>query len=122
MLIFASGLKQIPKDYYEAADIDGAGVLAKFFRITLPCLSPIILFNLIMQLISGFMTFTQAQVITQGGPNYATHYIALDIFQNGFTFFRMGYACAESWIMLLIMATVTGVIFKTSSYWTFYEN
>lgn len=122
MLIFASGLKQIPKDYYEAADIDGAGVFAKFFRITLPCLSPIILFNLIMQLISGFMTFTQAQVITQGGPNYATHYIALDIFQNGFTFFRMGYACAESWIMLLIMATVTGVIFKTSSYWTFYEN
>ena len=122
MLIFASGLKQIPKDYYEAAEIDGAGVLDKFFRITLPCLSPIILFNLIMQLISGFMTFTQAQVITQGGPNYATHYIALDIFQNGFTFFRMGYACAESWIMLLIMATVTGVIFKTSSYWTFYEN
>ena len=122
MLIFASGLKQIPKDYYEAAEIDGAGVLDKFFRITLPCLSPIILFNLIMQLISGFMTFTQAQVITQGGPNYATHYIALDIFQNGFTFFRMGYACAESWIMLIIMATVTGVIFKTSSYWTFYEN
>lgn len=122
MLIFASGLKQIPKDYYEAAEIDGAGVLAKFFRITLPCLSPIILFNLIMQLISGFMTFTQAQIITQGGPNYATHYIALDIYQNGFSFFRMGYACAESWIMLLIMAGITGIIFKTSSYWTFYEN
>ncbi len=122
MLIFASGLKQIPKDYYEASEIDGAGVFKRFFSITLPCLSPIILFNLIMQLISGFMTFTQAQVITQGGPNYATHYIALDIFTNGFTFFRMGYACAESWIMLLIMAGVTGIIFKTSSYWTFYEN
>ena len=122
MLIFASGLKQIPKDYYEAAEIDGAGVIARFFRITLPCLSPIILFNLIMQLISGFMTFTQAQVITQGGPNYATNYIALDIFTNGFTFFRMGYACAESWIMLLIMALITGIIFKTSSYWTFYES
>ena len=122
MLIFASGLKQIPKDYYEAAEIDGAGVIARFFRITLPCLSPIILFNLIMQLISGFMTFTQAQIITQGGPNYATHYIALDIYQNGFSFFRMGYACAESWIMLIIMAGITGIIFKSSSYWTFYEN
>lgn len=122
MLIFASGLKQIPKDYYEAAEIDGAGTFKRFFSITLPCLSPIILFNLIMQLISGFMTFTQAQIITQGGPNYATNYVALNIFTEGFTYQRMGYACAESWIMLLIMAAVTGVIFKTSSYWTFYEN
>ncbi len=122
MLIFASGLKQIPKDYYEAAEIDGAGVFKRFFSITLPCLSPIILFNLIMQLISGFMTFTQAQVITQGGPNYATHYIALDIYTNGFAYSAMGYACAESWLMLLIMAALTGIIFKTSSYWTFYEN
>ena len=122
MLIFASGLKQIPRDYYEAAEIDGAGTFKRFFSITLPCLSPIILFNLIMQLISGFMTFTQAQVITQGGPNYATNYIALDIYTNGFAYFRMGYACAESWVMLLIMAAVTGIIFKTSSYWTFYES
>ncbi len=122
MLIFASGLKQIPKDYYEAAEIDGAGVVKRFFSITLPCLSPIILFNLIMQLISGFMTFTQAQIITQGGPNYATNYIALNIFTEGFVFSHMGYACAQSWVMLLIMAAVTGIIFKTSSYWTFYEN
>ncbi len=122
MLIFASGLKQIPKDYYEAAEIDGANVIKRFFSITLPCLSPIILFNLIMQLISGFMTFTQAQIITQGGPNYATNYIALNIFTEGFVFSHMGYACAQSWVMLLIMAAVTGIIFKTSSYWTFYEN
>ena len=122
MLIFASGLKQIPKDYYEAAEIDGANVIKRFFSITLPVLSPIILFNLIMQLISGFMTFTQAQIITQGGPNYATNYIALNIFTEGFAYSHMGYACAQSWIMLLIMAGITGVIFKTSSYWTFYEN
>ncbi|MCR4875780.1 MAG: sugar ABC transporter permease [Clostridiales bacterium] len=122
MLIFASGLKQIPKDYYEAAEIDGANVLKRFFSITLPCLSPIILFNLIMQLISGFMTFTQAQIITQGGPNYATNYIALNIFTEGFSYSHMGYACAQSWVMLLIMAAITGIIFKTSSYWTFYEN
>lgn len=122
MLIFASGLKQIPKDYYEAAEIDGAGTITRFFQITLPCLSPIILFNLIMQLISGFMTFTQAQVITQGGPNYATNYIALNIFTEGFAYFRMGYACTQSWVMLLIMAAITGIIFKTSDNWTFYEN
>ncbi len=122
MLIFASGLKQIPRDYYEAAEIDGAGVVKRFFSITLPCLSPIILFNLIMQLISGFMTFTQAQIITQGGPNYATNYIALNIFTEGFAYSHMGYACAQSWVMLLIMAAITGIIFKTSSSWTFYEN
>lgn len=122
MLIFASGLKQIPKDYYEAAEIDGAGTFKRFFSITLPCLSPIILFNLIMQLISGFMTFTQAQIITDGGPNYATNYIALNIFNEGFKYFRMGYACAQSWVMLLIMAGITGIIFKTSNNWTFYEN
>ena len=122
MLIFASGLKQIPKDYYEASEIDGAGAVKRFFSITLPCLSPIILFNLIMQLISGFMTFTQAQIITQGGPNYATNYIALNIFTEGFAYSHMGYACAQSWVMLLIMAAITGIIFKTSSSWTFYEN
>ena len=122
MLIFASGLKQIPKDYYEAAEIDGAGVVRRFFSITLPILSPIILFNLIMQLISGFMTFTQAQIITDGGPNYATNYIALNIFKEGFAFQHMGYACAQSWVMLLIMAAITGIIFKTSSHWTFYES
>jgi multiple sugar transport system permease protein len=122
MLIFASGLKQIPKDYYEAAEIDGAGAVKRFFKITLPILSPIILFNLIMQLISGFMTFTQAQIITDGGPNYATNYIALNIFKEGFSFQHMGYACAQSWVMLLIMAAVTGIIFKTSSHWTFYES
>ena len=122
MLIFASGLKQIPKDYYEASEIDGANIFRRFFSITLPCLSPIILFNLIMQLISGFMTFTQAQVITDGGPNYATNYIALNIFKEGFSYQHMGYACAQSWVMLLLMAGITGLIFKTSSHWTYYEN
>ena len=122
MLIFASGLKQIPRDYYEASEIDGANVIKRFFSITLPCLSPIILFNLIMQLISGFMTFTQAQVITDGGPNYATNYIALNIFKEGFAYQHMAYACAQSWVMLLLMAAITGLIFKTSSHWTYYEN
>lgn len=122
MLIFASGLKQIPKDYYEAAEIDGAGAFRRFFSITLPSLSPIILFNLIMQLISGFMTFTQAQIITQGGPNYATNYISLFIFTEGFTYQHMGYACAASWVILVIMVVITAVIFKTSKAWVFYAS
>lgn len=121
MLIFASGLKQIPADYYEAASIDGAGAVKRFFKITLPCLSPMILFNLLMQLISGFMTFTQAQIITQGGPNHATEYVSLFIFQEGFAYGHMGYACAASWVILLIMVVITGVVFKTSDNWVFYE-
>ncbi len=121
MLIFASGLKQIPADYYEAAEIDGASAVKRFFKITLPCLSPMILFNLLMQLISGFMTFTQAQIITQGGPNHATEYVSLFIFTEGFTYQHMGYACAASWIILIIMAAITGIIFKTSKNWVFYE-
>ena len=120
MLIFASGLKQIPNDYYESAQIDGAGAFKRFISITLPCLSPIILFNLLMQLISGFMTFTQAQIITQGGPNHATEYVSLFIFTEGFSYGHMGYACAASWIILLIMVAVTGIIFKTSKAWVFY--
>lgn len=122
MLIFASGLKQIPVDYYEAAEIDGAGAVKRFFKITLPCLSPIILFNLLMQLISGFMTFTQAQIITNGGPNHATEYVSLFIFTEGFSYGHMGYACAASWIILIIMAVTTGIIFKTSKTWVFYES
>lgn len=122
MLIFASGLKQISTEYYEAAEIDGAGAIKRFFSITLPCLSPIILFNLLMQLISGFMTFTQAQIITQGGPNHATEYVSLFIFTEGFSYGHMGYACAASWIILLIMVAITGIIFKTSDQWVFYES
>ncbi|MFQ9511298.1 MAG: carbohydrate ABC transporter permease [Lachnospiraceae bacterium] len=122
MLIFAAGLKQIPSDYYEAAMIDGASSVKRFFSITLPCLSPIILFNLIMQLISGFMTFTSAFIITKGGPNEATNYISLYIYNNAFSYHKMGYACAVSWVMLVIIAACTLIIFKTSKKWVFYES
>ncbi len=77
MIIFAAGLKEIPGSYYEAAEIDGANKWQRFLSITLPCLSPIILYNLVMQTITAFMAFTQAFVITQGGPNDATNFYAL---------------------------------------------
>lgn len=121
MIIFAAGLKQIPRAYYEAAKIDGAGKVRSFFSITLPCLSPVILYNLVMQTISAFMTFTQAFVITGGGPNDATNFYALYMYNNAFVYRNMGYASAMSWIMLVVMSLVTLLIFKSSKYWVFSE-
>ena len=121
MIIFAAGLKEIPTTYYEAAKIDGANGFQSFFKITLPCLSPIILYNLVMQTIQAFMTFTQAFIITQGGPNNSTMLYALNVYNQAFQYDHMGYACAMSWVMLVVMAVVTLVIFKTSKMWVFSE-
>src|SRR5690554_2236721 len=122
MLIFAAGLQQIPESYYEAAQIDGASLLQQFFYITLPCLSPVILFNLVMQTINGFMNFTQAFVITKGGPMDSTMFYALYLYNTAFNYFDMGYASAMAWILLIIIAAVTALIFKTSGRWVFYES
>lgn len=121
MIIFAAGLKEIPVSYYEAAKIDGANGLQSFFRITLPCLSPIILYNLVMQTISAFMAFTQAFVITKGGPNDGTMMYALYVYNQAFRYNNMGYACAMSWLMLVVMSVITLIIFKTSKMWVFSE-
>ncbi|MCL2400549.1 MAG: sugar ABC transporter permease [Defluviitaleaceae bacterium] len=122
MLIFAAGLKDIPETYYEAAEIDGANKWHVFFRITLPCLSPIILYNLVMQTIAAFMTFTQAFIITGGGPANATNFLALYIYNHAFNWFNMGYASAMSWVLLMMVAVSTAIILKTSKKWTFYAN
>lgn len=123
MIIFAAGIKQIPVTYYEAARIDGAGGARIFFNITLPQLSPIILFNLVMQIISGFMVFTQSYIISggTGRPNDSTNFIALYIYNEAFKYFDMGYASALAWILLLMIALITIVVFKTSNMWVFYE-
>ena len=121
MIIFAAGLKEIPVTYYEAAEIDGASGPQRFFRITLPCLSPIILYNLVMQTISAFMTFTQAFIITAGGPNNGTLLYALNVYNQAFRYNKMGYACAMSWVMLVVMSLITLLIFKSSKFWVFSE-
>ena len=121
MLIFLAGLKQIPSELYEAASIDGGSEWAKFINITLPMLTPVIFFNLILQMISGFMVFTQALVITGGGPLDTTLFYALYLYQRAFTTFQMGYGSAMAWVLLLIVAIFTGLTFKFSSYWVFYE-
>ncbi|MCR5032557.1 MAG: sugar ABC transporter permease [Lachnospiraceae bacterium] len=122
MIIFAAGLKEIPAVYYEAAQIDGANGFQRFFKITLPCLSPIILYNLVMQTISAFMAFTQAFIITEGGPNNSTMLYALYVYNQAFKYNNMGYACAMSWFMLLVMGAITLIIFKTSKFWVFNES
>lgn len=122
MLIFMAGLKEIPRSLYEAASVDGARAHQKFLRITFPMLTPVLFFNLVMQAISGFMTFTQAYVVTQGGPNDKTLLYVLYMFQNSFTYQKMGYGSAMAWFLLLFMSIVTFFLFKSSSAWVYYES
>lgn len=122
MLIFLAGLKQIPPEYYEAASIDGATIWRKFLSITLPLLTPIIFFNLIMQLIGGFKIFTQAFIVTGGTPLDTTLFYSLYLYQRAFNSFELGYASAMAWVLLAIIAVLTAIAFKLSSFWVFYES
>jgi multiple sugar transport system permease protein len=122
MLIFLAGLKQIPQHLYEAASIDGAGPWAKFLKITLPMLTPIILFNLVMQMIAGFQVFIQAFIVTGGGPLNTTLFYNLYLYRQAYDLLHMGYAAAMAWILLVIIAVFTALVFKSTSYWVFYES
>jgi multiple sugar transport system permease protein len=117
MIIFLAGLKQIPQEYYEAACVDGAGKVRRFISITLPGLSPIIFFNLIMQMISAFQSFTQAYVISggQGGPIDSTMFYSLYLYLHGFAWAHMGYAAAMAWVLLIIIAVLTALAFRGSN-------
>lgn len=122
MIIFLAGLKQIPAEYYEAARVDGAGPVRQFFSITLPALSPIIFFNLVMQMISSFQSFTQAYIVSggQGGPLDSTMFYSLYLYLKGFAFYEMGYASAMAWVLLLIIGLLTFVAFRMSKSWVNY--
>ncbi|WP_213450665.1 carbohydrate ABC transporter permease [Rhizomonospora bruguierae] len=124
MIIFLAGLRQIPRMYYEAAEVDGAGRWRQFRSITLPLLSPIIFFNLVLQVIGAFQSFTQAYVISGGAglPANSTLFYSLYLYQQGFGSFQMGYASAMAWVLLLTIAAVTGLFFATSRFWVFYED
>lgn len=121
MIIWLAGLKTIPTQLYEAAEIDGAGAIRKFFYITLPMLSPYILFNLIMGFIATFQIFTQAFIMTQGGPVDSTLFYAYYLFNNGFQYLRMGYASALAWVLFGIILLLTLVQLKLSQKWVYYE-
>ncbi|WP_249777720.1 carbohydrate ABC transporter permease [Paenalkalicoccus suaedae] len=122
MIIFLAGLRQIPTELYEAASVDGANRWQSFKGITIPMLTPVIFFNLIMQTIGGFMIFTQAYLITQGGPMDSTLFYALYLYEMAFEYLRMGYASAMAWILLVIIASITLLLFITSKKWVFYES
>ncbi|WP_328817338.1 carbohydrate ABC transporter permease [Nonomuraea cypriaca] len=122
MVIFLAGLRQIPEELYEAAKVDGASVVRQFTRVTIPLLTPIIFFNLILQTIGAFQTFTQAHVVSggTGGPANSTLFYTLYIYQQGFTNFDMGYASALAWVLMIAIGLVTAVHFVLSKYWVFY--
>lgn len=121
MLIFVSGIKQIPGSYYEAALLDGATPWQRFRHITLPMLTPVIFFNLIMGFINAFKAFSESLIITDGGPMNTTMLFALYIYKQGFSYFKMGYAAAMSWVLLIIIAVFSIFIFKSSDGWVHYE-
>jgi multiple sugar transport system permease protein len=124
MLIFLAGLRQIPKTYYEAASIDGAGWISQFFKITIPQMTPIIFFNLIMQLINGFTVFSQAFIISggKGDPEDSTLVYALYLYLQSFSYYRMGYGSALAWVLVIIIAVFTAFLFKTQDRWVYYES
>ncbi|MBP0726523.1 sugar ABC transporter permease [Bacillus sp. RG28] len=122
MLIFLAGLKNIPQELYEAAEIDGSGKIYSFFKITLPLLTPTLLFNLITTIISAFQQLTLALVLTGGGPLQSTYFYAMYVYENAFKYFKMGYSSANAWIMFLIVLFLTLLVFKSSSAWVYYEN
>ena len=124
MVIFLAGLRQIPQDLYEAASMDGASKLRQFRKITLPLLAPVIFFNMVLQIIEGFKAFTPAFIISggTGGPVDSTLFYTLYLYQEAFAYFRMGYASALAWVLLLVIAAFTAVSFVTSKYWVYYED
>ena len=119
MLIFLSSLKQIPTTLYEAARVDGASRPYQFFRITLPLLTPTIFFNLVMQMIQGFLAFTQCYIITQGKPMNSTLFYTVYMYQQSFEFKNTGYGAALAWVMLLIVGLITLVLFATKRFWVY---
>jgi multiple sugar transport system permease protein len=122
MLIYLSGLQSIPTELYEAAEIDGGGAWTKFRHITLPMLSPVIFFNLVTGIIWSFQTFSQAYIMTGGGPLNSTLFYVLYLYRNAFSYFKMGYAAALAWILFLIVLALALAVFRSSPMWVYYES
>ena len=122
MVIFLAALKGIPAELYEAASIDGSGKWNQFLHITLPQISSVVFFNLIMQSIQALQNFTSAFVITGGGPMKRTYTIGMKLYDDAFRFYKVGYACAESWILFLVILALTLLVFKSSDAWVYYAD
>ena len=122
MLIFYTDIKNIPIDLYEAAAIDGAGPARQFFSITLPMITPTILFNLITSIISSFQQVTLVMLLTNGGPMKSTYFYGLMTYNNAFKFHKLGYASANACVMFIIILLLSALVFKSSDTWVFYES
>ncbi|MFD0670065.1 carbohydrate ABC transporter permease [Cohnella sp. GCM10027633] len=122
MLIFLAGLQQIPTELYESAKVDGAGAMRRFRAITVPLLTPVILFNLILGIINAMQVFTAGFVITKGGPVKSTYFYVLYLYEEAFKYFRMGYASMLAWVLFVIILLLTLLTLRSSSAWVFYES
>ncbi len=120
IIIYLGGLQGIPTEYYEAASLDGAGWWAQFRAVTLPMMSPVILLQLILSLIGTFQIFTQAFVMTKGGPDYGSYFLSLYIYDSAFVQLRVGYASALAMLLFILVLTVTVIFYATSKRWVFY--
>lgn len=121
MLIFLAGLESIPDHYYEAVDIDGGGMWHKLTTVTLPMLTPTIFFNLVMGVINGFQSFSEAYIMTEGGPNNASLFYVVYLYREAFTNQRMGSASAIAWVLFAIILVLSLIIFRSSKSWVYYE-
>lgn len=120
VVIYLAGLQGIPTELYEAAAIDGANAWRKVRHVTLPMLSPVIFFNLVLGLIFQFQWFTEPYVMTSGGPNNSTLTYMLYLYRNAFIFFKLGYACALAWVLFMVVLALTLIVFRTSQMWVYY--
>ncbi|RCK69983.1 sugar ABC transporter permease [Desertihabitans brevis] len=122
MIIFLAGLRQVPRELLEAAEVDGASKIRRFFSITLPMMTPLVFFNVLMGTINAFQSFTGAYVVSggSGGPVDSTLFYTLYLYERGFTQLQMGYASAMAWVLLIVLAVVTGIFFRSSRYWVHY--
>lgn len=120
MIIFLAGLQGVPREFYEAAEIDGAGRWHKFRHITLPMISPTIFFNLVLGIIGALQVFTTAFITTKGGPGRASWFFALHVYTNAFEYFDMGYACTLAWLMFLVILVFTIIQVRLSDMWVYY--
>ncbi|MEZ4862893.1 MAG: sugar ABC transporter permease [Caldilineaceae bacterium] len=121
VLIYLAGLQGIPEHLYEAAEIDGANTIQKFRNVTVPLMTPVIFFNVIVGIIGSFQTFTQFYVMTNGGPANATLVYVLYLYRNAFEYFKMGYASALAWVLFFVILTLTAIQFYLAQRWVYYE-
>ena len=121
IIIYLAGLQGVPTELYEAAKVDGAGWMTRFWHVTIPMITPVLFFQLIVGIIAALQVFTQALIMTNGGPHNATLFFVLYLYRNAFQFFKMGYASVLAWILFLYIFALTLLVYRSSSFWVFYN-